>query len=143
MTVSDTRVPAAISTNSPAIKRRTQRVQIAMPVRVSGGMGKDAFDELSETATVSAHGCLLRLKGTVARLDELLIVNPATQQEVIGTVIFLGEDKIPPREVGIEFAIPSPRFWGIIFPPTDWDPSERKLPSNATHRPSTPPKKKW
>jgi hypothetical protein len=142
MTVNDARVPIANSTSAPAVKRRTQRVQIAMPVRVSGGMGKDAFDELSETATVSAHGCLLRLKGIVARLDELLVVNPATQQEVIGTVVFLGEDKSPPREVGIEFAVPSPRFWGITFPPTDWDPSERKLPSNATHRPSSPPKRK-
>src|ERR1700683_4251075 len=119
MTVSDTRVPAAISTNSPAIKRRTQRGQIAMPVRVSGGMGKDAFDELAETATVSAHGCLLRLKSTVARLDELLLVNPATQQQVLGTVVFVGESKTSPKEVGIEFAVPSPLFWGITLPPTD------------------------
>jgi PilZ domain-containing protein len=137
MTVSDTRVPAPIS-SSNAAKRRTQRVQIAMPIRVTGGVGENAFDELAETATVSAHGCLLRLKGIVARLDELLIVNPATQQQVLGTVVFVGESKNSPREVGVEFAVPSPLFWGITFPPTDWDPSERKLPSNASHQPAVP-----
>ena len=138
MTVSDTRVPTGNSSSNAAIKRRTQRVQIAMPVRVSGGVGEAAFDELAETVTVSAHGCLLRLQATVARLEELLIVNPATQQQVLGTVVFVKEDTAVPKEIGIEFAIPSPQFWGITFPPVDWDPAERKLPSNASHQPSKP-----
>lgn len=137
MTLSDTRDPAATATN-PAIKRRTQRVQIVMPVRVSGGEDADAFEQLTETATVSAHGCLVRLDRNVARLQEILIVNPATQQEVRGSVVFIGEDSSSPKEVGIEFAAPSPLFWGITFPPEDWDPADRKLPSQASHQPSRP-----
>jgi PilZ domain len=137
MTVSDTRVPTGNPSSNAAIKRRTQRVHIAMPVRVSGGVGEAAFDELAETVTVSAHGCLVHFKGTVARLEELLIVNPATQQQVLGTVVFI-KDEAAPKEIGIEFAVPSPLFWGITFPPVDWDPAERKLPSNASHQPSKP-----
>jgi hypothetical protein len=91
MTVSDTREPAATPTN-PAIKRRTQRVQIVMPVRISGGEGADAFEQLTETATVSAHGCLVHLDRNVVRFQEISIVNPATQQEVRGSVVFIGED---------------------------------------------------
>jgi hypothetical protein len=135
MTVSDTHVPVANAKSKPAVKRRTERVHIVMPVRISGGTGEATFDELTETAIVSAHGCLVRLKGSVAKSDELLIVNPATQQQVIGSVVFLAVDKTTPREVGIEFAVPTPLFWGITFPPTDWDPSERKLPSKAVYQP--------
>jgi PilZ domain len=137
MTVSDTRVRTGNPSSNAAIKRRTQRVHIAMPVCVSGGVGEAVFDELAETVTVSAHGCLVHLKGTVARLEELLIVNPATQQQVLGTVVFI-KDEAAPKEIGIEFAVPSPLFWGITFPPVDWDPAERKLPSNASHQPSKP-----
>jgi hypothetical protein len=137
MTVSDTREPAATATN-PAIKRRTQRVQIVMPVRVSGGEGADAFEQLTETATVSAHGCLVHLDRNVIRLQEISIVNPATQQEVRGSVVFIGENTASPKEVGIEFAERSPLFWGITFPPDDWDPADRKLPSQASYQPSRP-----
>lgn len=137
MTVSDTRVSVANAKSNPATKRRTERVHIVMPVRISGGSGDAAFDELTQTAIVSAHGCLVRLKGIVAKADELLIINPATQQHVIGTVAFLADDKTSPREIGIEFAVPTPLFWGITFPPTDWDPSERKLPT----KPTFPPRK--
>jgi hypothetical protein len=29
-------------------------------------------------------------------------------------------------EVALEFSKPFPRFWGINFPPEDWNPAERK-----------------
>jgi hypothetical protein len=28
------------------------------------------------------------------------------------------------RAVGVEFLKPSPKFWGIDFPPADWKPFE-------------------
>src|ERR1700733_10473769 len=120
MTVSDTRVSASNLNSNAAIKRHSQRVHIVMPVRVSGGVAPAAFDDLAETVTVSAHGCLLHLKGAVTRLEELLIVNPATQQQVLGTVVFIKEETAAPKEIGVEFAVPSPQFWGITFPPVEW-----------------------
>jgi hypothetical protein len=138
MSASDTRIPPANSAGAVGTKRRTQRVQIAMPIRVSGGQGSSAFDELTKTATVSAHGCLVLLDAIVSRSADLLIVNPATLQEVRGSVVFIEEENSHPRQVGIEFAEPSPRFWGITFPPADWDPAERKLPSIAAPRPPRP-----
>jgi hypothetical protein len=135
MTASETRVLQPSSNSRLATKRRTQRVHIAMPIRVSGTVHRIPFDELTQTATVSAHGCLVHLKTPIAQSQQLLIVNPATQQQIHGSVVFLGEEIRSPREIGIEFAAPSPLFWGITFPPEDWDPSERKLPTNATHQP--------
>lgn len=128
MTITDTRILFQHAGSRQISQRRTQRVQIAMPIRVSGGIGGAAFDELTETVTVSAHGCLVRLQAPVAQMQELLLVNPATQQQVQGCVVFIAEESPAPREVGIDFAAPSPHFWGITFPPEDWDPAERKLP---------------
>jgi hypothetical protein len=117
-------------------RRRTQRVQIAMPVMISGGPDIHAFSQLTKTVTVSAHGCLVHLNALVFRSQELLIVNPGTLQQVRGTIAYLGENTPQAREVGIEFLEPSPKFWGITFPPEDWDASERKLPSREAPRPA-------
>jgi PilZ domain len=128
MSTNDTRTLFSHSGARQINQRRAQRVQIAMPIRVSGAIHRTPFDELTATVTVSAHGCLVHLKAAVAEMQQLLIVNPATQQQVHGTVVFIEGDARAPREVGVEFAVPSPLFWGITFPPEDWDPAERKLP---------------
>jgi hypothetical protein len=135
MTPTDTRTLYTHSGSRQISQRRTQRVQIAMPIRVSGSTRGIPFDELTETVTVSAHGCLVHLKAAIVQLQELLIVNPATQQQVHGSVVFIGEESHPP-EIGIEFAAPSPLFWGITFPPENWNPAERKLPTNAARQPA-------
>ncbi|MGH9707165.1 MAG: hypothetical protein ACRD5R_10460, partial [Candidatus Acidiferrales bacterium] len=40
-------------------RRRTQRVQIIMPVLVRGKPGKEFFEESTHTVTVNANGCLV------------------------------------------------------------------------------------
>ena len=111
--------------------RRTQRVHIALPVIVRGV----DFRETSSTVTVNANGCLVMLTATVAREDQIWLINPKTAEELPGKVVSLGkpeEGKIP---VGIEFSEPSPLFWRINFPPDDWlTSSERKRPSTASRR---------
>ena len=105
--------------------RRTQRVQIAMPVLVRGRQ----FEEATSTVAVNAHGCLVMLKTPVLREDQVSLVNPKTAEELPSKVVSLGkpeEGKVP---VGIEFGEPSPLFWKINFPPDDWVTSvERKRP---------------
>jgi hypothetical protein len=108
--------------------RRTQRVQISMPVVVRG----KTFSETTTTVAVNAHGCLVLLKAKVARDDQISLINPKTAEELPGRVVSLGkpeEDKIP---VGVEFSEPSPLFWRINFPPDDGVTSEeRKRPGSS------------
>jgi hypothetical protein len=111
-----------------AERRRTQRVQIAMPVLVRGLNGQKAFEEETHTVSINAHGCMLRLAAQVTRSQEVHIVNPKTAEELPCRVTFLGQRDSEKMEVGIEFTEPSPLFWRIAFPPEDWDPSERKRP---------------
>jgi hypothetical protein len=112
-----------------AERRRTQRVQIAMPVLVRGINGQKSFEEQAYTVSINAHGCMLRLEAQLTRSQEIHIVNPKTAEELPCKVTFLGQRDSGKMEVGIEFIEPSPLFWRIAFPPEDWDPSERKRPA--------------
>ncbi len=78
--------------------------------------------------TVSAHGALLTLKGAVSRGQKLVLTNPRTEQDAECRVVHVEVNAKGLTEVAIEFATPFPRFWGISFPPEDWDPAERKRP---------------
>ena len=120
---------------SEAERRRSHRVNIAMPVLVRGKKGTQAFEEEALTISVSAHGCMVRMTNQVARGQEIAIVNKKTAEELPCAVTFLGQKDSGKTEVGVEFAEPSPLFWRIAFPPEDWDPSERK----RSGQPSKPP----
>jgi hypothetical protein len=106
--------------------RRTQRVRIGMSVILCGIDGDKPFEEKSRTITVNANGCLVLLATKVKRGQSLKIVNSQTQEELACTVCFLGESRDGKSEVAFEFSEPAPKFWRIAFPPSDWDPAERK-----------------
>jgi hypothetical protein len=116
--------PTPAESNSD--RRRSHRVNIAMPVLVRGKKGTQNFEEEALTISVSAHGCMVRVANPVARGQEIAIVNTKTAEELPCTVTFLGQKDGGKTEVGVEFAEASPLFWRIAFPPEDWDPSERK-----------------
>lgn len=108
--------------------RRTQRVQISMPVLVHG---RD-FNEATSTVAVNAHGCLVMLKAKVVRDDHVSLINPKTAEELPAKVVSLGKPEDGKIPVGMEFGEPSPLFWRINFPPEDWfTSSERKRPASA------------
>jgi len=129
--MADMRAPAP--TEAGPDRRRSHRVNIAMPILVRGKTTQP-FQEQTNTISVSAHGCVFRLAAEVKRLQEIAIVNSKTAEELPCKVTFLGQKESGKTEVGVEFSEPSPLFWRIAFPPEDWDPSERKRPGGS--RPS-------
>jgi len=116
-------------------KRRTQRVRITMPVIVRGKNGEQPFEEEASTISMNANGCMVLLVMPVKRAQHVSIVNPKTAEELPCSVVYLGKKVDGKTEVGFEFSEPSPLFWRIAFPPEDWDPSERKLPTTHVQRP--------
>src|SRR5277367_5600582 len=54
--------------DSAADRRRSHRVNIAMPVLVRGKKGTQPFEEEAHTISVSAHGCMVRAHGNRVRL---------------------------------------------------------------------------
>jgi hypothetical protein len=129
-------VPGVAVESSGSERRRTQRVQIAMPVIVRCKDAKPTFEERAQTVSVNANGCLIRIQAAVVRAQKVYLVNPQTTEELPCTVMFVGKKDAGKTEVGLEFSESSPLFWRISFPPEDWDPSERKRFSTA--QPSPP-----
>jgi len=114
-----------------AAKRRSQRVQITMPILVRGNTGQQSFEEETKTAVVNANGCSFLLDTRVTQGQQVSLVNLKTAEELPCHVAFVGPGEADRLEVGVEFAEPSPLFWRISFPPEDWDPARRKLPTKT------------
>ena len=129
--VPDSNTPPGCARDRLTDKRRSRRVQIAMPVAVRGKSESEIFEEKTVTAAVSAHGCMVHLSTPVERGEQVAVVNTAARDEQICTVSYLGQADDGRTEVGLQFMTPCPRFWRMHFPPDDWDPADRKLPSGS------------
>jgi hypothetical protein len=129
------------SDSRAASKRRSSRVVIEMPVTVFGqSLDRKMFHEHTKTITVSAHGALLSLRANIDAVRPVLIVNPRTQSEAQCRVAYRKDLAGGVVEIGLEFSTSLPKFWGIHFPPEDWDPAERKRPASVQRSAFTPVK---
>jgi hypothetical protein len=131
-------VSSANSEANPASKRRSMRVVIDVPVGVFGqnSDGK-IFEEKTKTVTVSAHGCLVILKTIIDPQKPALLVNTKTGSEVQCRIAHRKEIEKGVFEIGLDFERPLPRFWGVNFPPEDWNPGDRKK-ATSPQRPISP-----
>ena len=119
---------------SPSDNRRTQRVLIAIPVLVYGNEASATpLKEMTQTMVVNATGGLILLASNVVIGQKLILVNIKSLEEIRCTVATLRDDTNGKAQVGIVFDQPSPRFWGLAFPPEDWDPADRKRPQQTLH----------
>jgi len=126
---------------SIAHQRRSQRILLSVPLVVSGKHANGApFTERTTTLVVSAHGALILLREPVILEQTLNITHVVTGEKLACTVkdISPGTDGL--REIGIEFAQSSARFWRVSFPPPDWGPRspEAKRFANQSVPPAKP-----
>ena len=123
-----------------ANQRRSQRILLSVPVRVSGNRTNGtAFVEHTKTLIVNAHGALLLLQEPVREGQMLKVRNVATGEEAPCRVA----DKSPGpnglSEIGVEFANANARFWRVSFPPADWNsraPEAKRPPSKPAAAPT-------
>jgi hypothetical protein len=131
-------ISTANSEANPASKRRSMRVVIDVPVAVFGqnSDGK-IFEEKAKTVTVSAHGGLVILKTNIDPQKPALLVNTKTGGEIQCRIAHRKEIEKGLFEIGLEFEQPLPRFWGVNFPPEDWNPVDRKK-ATSPQKPISP-----
>lgn len=106
-----------------ANRRRSQRVLMKLPVRVSGqGSGALFFEEDTYTLAISAHGALIAIAAAVYRGQRFTLSNVQTKAALECVVVHV--DKTPGEQtrVGVEFMLPNQTFWRVAFPPKDWTP---------------------
>ena len=119
-----------------ANQRRSQRILLSVPLRVSGERLNGApFVEHTKTLIVSAHGALLQLQEPVREGQPLNLKNVTTGEEVVCEVVDLNPGGSGLAEIGVEFAQANPQFWRVSFPPADWStrsPEARRPGSNPS-----------
>jgi hypothetical protein len=120
-------------------QRRSQRILLAVPVRVSGKRANGTpFVEHTKTLIVNAHGALLQLEEPVREGQALSVRNVITGEETPCKVVDLSTGTDGAAEIGVEFAEPNPRFWRVSFPPTDWSarsPEAKRFVSSPSAAP--------
>ena len=99
-------------------KRQTDRISLAIPIRVSGetAMGKK-FDVESRTIVLSRDGASIVLKQPLVPEQKILIRHVPAKKEaifrVVGTIGGQSEGSV----YGVAQVDPKADFWGIAFPP--------------------------
>jgi hypothetical protein len=124
-----------VVTRMPVVIFRTCRLHMAIPVIVHGNLPDGTSFEIStHTLVVSENGGLIAMAQAVVKGQSLRMRNLKTGKEIqcaVANVREEGGEKL----AGITFNEPSPTFWGIFFPPEDWDPAHRKRPESLhSHR---------
>jgi hypothetical protein len=106
-----------------AIRRRSQRALMKVPVQVSGQTASGVpFDERSHTLSISAHGALIVMAAPVHRGQRFILSNMQTKAALECVVVHLEPRPGEPTQVGVEFMLPNQTFWRVSFPPKDWTP---------------------
>jgi hypothetical protein len=102
-------------------ERRSARVLLDIPVAIWGeSADEQAFREETFTVTVSAHGALLMLAAKASVGQRAVLRKLTDSIEIRGRIAYVGMPHAGLTQVGIEFDRPSPEFWPVSQPPTDW-----------------------
>jgi hypothetical protein len=121
-----------------ANRRRSQRVLVTIPVRVSGQTGhRSPFEEATHTRAISAHGALILLSNQVHRGQRLTLSNLQTRAALECVVAHIDRHQSNHPQVGVEFTLPNPVFWHVAFPPKDWTPRHPDAKSQVKSHPSS------
>jgi len=118
-----------------ANRRRSQRVLMTVPVRVSGKSAAGLpFEEETHTRAISAHGALILVSTQVWRGLRLNLSNVQTKAALECVVAHIGKRPSDRTQVGVEFTLPNPMFWHVAFPPKDWTPRHPDAKSHGRAR---------
>lgn len=76
------------------------------------------------TLNVNPDGALVVMKKCLASGTRLVLENSNTRERVACKVARQPRESSEGFQIPLEFDSPSPRFWRITFPPTDWRPED-------------------
>jgi hypothetical protein len=102
-------------------RRKGQRILMPIAVQVSGydELGS-SFKENTHTISISPVGALILISESVKIGQRLVLSNIRTKALVECIVAHKGGRRDGGLEVGVQFGLPNPTFWGVTFPPSDW-----------------------
>jgi hypothetical protein len=107
--------------DDPINRRRSERVMLQMRITViAEDTEHKPRQEEALTLIVNAHGGLLKMKMDVHVGQPMRLVNPQNKIEQTCRVVRVDDSSPEFFSVAFEFDQPNPKFWPVVFPPTDW-----------------------
>jgi hypothetical protein len=102
-------------------RRRSERVMLQIKVTViAEDVQRKSRQEEALTLVVNAHGGLLKMKMEVHVGQPMLLANPQNRVEQNCRVIRVEDTSTEYFSVAFEFDKPNPKFWPVVFPPSNW-----------------------
>ena len=105
-------------------RRRSQRVMIRVPVKMNYSVAGKTVTVEAVTVSVNDHGAMLSCTRTLATDIKIEITNERTQEKLPCRITRTPVESPEGYLIPVEFLAPSPGFWRITFPPTNWKPLE-------------------
>jgi tyrosine-protein phosphatase YwqE len=114
-------------------RRRTVRVMLSVPLRVSGltEIG-EKFSVKAMSHTVSRHGASIELELEVVLGEMLRLENEITREKVEGKVVSIRRTRDGKKFVAIEFNSGEANFWHMAFPVPGARPMRRPISSKVS-----------
>jgi hypothetical protein len=97
--------------------RRSTR--ILLNIRLVVSINACEAGETAQSWIVNAHGGLI-VGSTIANAHEIIVMNPRTQMSRRCKVVRVESLQDGRFLIAFEFYQPSPEFWGVESPPSDW-----------------------
>jgi hypothetical protein len=114
-------------------RRRTVRVMLTVPLRVSGKTEiGEKFSVKALSHSVSLHGASIELEQGVVLGETLQIENEITKEKVEGKVVSIRRARDGKRYVAIEFTESDANFWHMAFPIPGARPMRRTLSAKVS-----------
>lgn len=105
-------------------RRRSQRVLLRVRAQVHVALHGKAVTMDVFTLSVNAHGALVIMKESLPADTLLVLEHSGTKECVACKVVRPPHDTAEGFHTALEFDSPSPDFWKIAFPPTNWRAEE-------------------
>ena len=110
--------------SNPVNRRRSERVMLRMRLLVIAEDSERKRREIEGlTQVVNAHGGLMKFPLYLHVGQPLQLVNPQNKVEQTCRVVRVEDTAVGDYSIAFEFDKPNPKFWPVVFPPEDWNPS--------------------
>ena len=103
-------------------RRRSQRVILKVPVQVEYANAGNTSVVEAQTVAVNIHGAMLLCSRNFDAAAKLQIIHRGTRERVGARVTRAPRESSDGFLVPVEFDVPSPSFWQISFPESNWKP---------------------
>lgn len=105
-------------------RRRSQRVMVRVPVSLVVTENGKTVRISARTAEVNIHGAMIVCPRSLEADTMLDVVNGQTDEKVGSRVTRSPRESSEGYLIPVEFTSPSPNFWQICFPPSNWKAPE-------------------